>query len=33
MTASALAAMLEHFCHIWLGQGGKKDVPFDERGR
>jgi len=29
MTASALSAMLEHFCYIWLGQGGEKDVPFD----
>ena len=29
MTASALSAMLEHFCYIWLGQGGDKDVPFD----
>ena len=28
MTASALSAMLEHFCYIWLGQGGEKDVPF-----
>ena len=30
MTASALSAMLEHFCYIWLGQGGEKDVPFDD---
>ena len=30
MTASALSAMLEHFCFIWLGQGGEKDVPFDD---
>jgi hypothetical protein len=22
--------MLEHFCYIWLGQGGEKDVPFDD---
>ena len=29
MTASALSAMLEHFCYIWVGQGGEKDVPFD----
>jgi AcrR family transcriptional regulator len=29
LTASALSAMLEHFCYIWLGQGGEKDVPFD----
>ena len=19
-----------HFCYIWLGQGGEKDVPFDD---
>ncbi len=25
LTASAPAAMLEHFCYIWLGQGGEKD--------
>ena len=31
LTASALAAMLEHFCYIWLGQGGEKDVPFDDQ--
>jgi AcrR family transcriptional regulator len=30
MTASALSAMLEHFCYIWLGQGGEKDVPFHD---
>jgi len=30
MTASALSAMLEHFCYIWLGAGGEKDVPFDD---
>jgi len=30
MTASALSAMLEHFCYIWLGQGGEKGVPFDD---
>ena len=30
MTASALSAMLEHFCYIWLGQGGEKDVAFDD---
>jgi hypothetical protein len=30
VTASALSAMLEHFCCIWLGQGGEKDVPFDD---
>jgi hypothetical protein len=29
LTASALSAMLEHFCYIWLGQGGEKDVSFD----
>jgi AcrR family transcriptional regulator len=23
LTASALSAMLEHFCYIWLGQGGE----------
>ena len=31
MTALALSAMLEHFCYIWLGQGGEKDVPFDDQ--
>ena len=30
LTASALSAMLEHFCYIWLGQGGEKDVAFDD---
>jgi AcrR family transcriptional regulator len=38
LTASALSAMLEHFCYIWLGQGGEQldqagepaDVPFDD---
>ena len=30
LTASALSAMLEHFCYIWLGQGGEKDVQFDD---
>jgi AcrR family transcriptional regulator len=30
LTASALSAMLEHFCYIWLGQGGEKDVPMDD---
>jgi AcrR family transcriptional regulator len=30
LTASALSAMLEHFCYIWLGQGGEKDVTFDD---
>lgn len=30
MTASALSAMLEHFSYIWLGQGGEKDVAFDD---
>jgi AcrR family transcriptional regulator len=29
LTASALSAMLEHFCYVWLGQGGEKGVPFD----
>jgi hypothetical protein len=29
LAASALSAMLEHFCYIWLGQGGEKGVPFD----
>jgi AcrR family transcriptional regulator len=24
LTASALSAMLEHFCYIWLGQGGER---------
>ena len=31
LTASALSAMLEHFCYIWLGQGGEKDIPFDDQ--
>jgi hypothetical protein len=22
--------MLEHFCYIWLGQGGEKDIPLDD---
>ncbi|HEX9065222.1 MAG TPA: TetR/AcrR family transcriptional regulator [Streptosporangiaceae bacterium] len=31
LTASALSAMLEHFCYIWLGQGGERaDVVFDD---
>jgi AcrR family transcriptional regulator len=30
LAASALSAMLEHFCYIWLGQGGEKDVQFDD---
>ncbi len=31
LTASALSAMLEHFCYIWLGQGGELgDVTFDD---
>jgi AcrR family transcriptional regulator len=31
LTASALSAMLEHFCYIWLGQGGERvDVQFDD---
>jgi hypothetical protein len=30
LTASALSAMLEHFCYIWLGQGGEKGVPLDD---
>jgi len=31
LSASALSAMLEHFCYIWLGQGGERaDVRFDE---
>jgi len=31
LTASALSAMLEHFCYIWLGQGGERaDVAFDD---
>ncbi len=30
LTASALSAMLEHFCYIWLGQGGDRDVQFDD---
>jgi AcrR family transcriptional regulator len=31
LTASALSAMLEHFCYIWLGQGGERaDVRFDD---
>src|ERR1700739_4291870 len=28
MTASALSAMLEHFCYIWLGQGREEGVAF-----
>jgi hypothetical protein len=28
--ASALSAMLEHSCYIWLGQGGDRDVQFDD---
>ena len=31
LTASALSAMLEHFCYIWLGQGGERaDAEFDD---
>jgi AcrR family transcriptional regulator len=41
LTASALSAMLEHFCYIWLGQGGEQlgeggeggeraDAPLDD---
>jgi AcrR family transcriptional regulator len=31
LTASALSAMLEHFCYIWLGQGGERaPVEFDD---
>ena len=31
LTASALSAMLEHFCYIWLGQGGERaPVQFDD---
>jgi hypothetical protein len=31
LTASALSAMLEHFCYIWLGQGGELgDIQFDD---
>jgi hypothetical protein len=30
MTGSALSAMLERFCYVWPGQGGEKDVPFDD---
>ncbi len=31
LTASALSAMLEHFCYIWLGQGGERaEVAFDD---
>lgn len=31
LTASALSAMLEHFCYIWLGQGGERaHVHFDD---
>jgi AcrR family transcriptional regulator len=29
LTASALSAMLEHFCYVWLGQGGERGVSFD----
>ena len=32
LTASALSAMLEHFCYIWLGQGGERaDMQFDDQ--
>jgi len=31
LTASALSAMLEHFCYIWLGQGGERvEARFDD---
>ncbi|MEU7003679.1 TetR/AcrR family transcriptional regulator [Nonomuraea sp. NPDC046570] len=31
LTASALSAMLEHFCYIWLAQGGERvETAFDE---
>ncbi|MEU5880772.1 TetR/AcrR family transcriptional regulator [Spirillospora sp. NPDC047279] len=31
LTASALSAMLEHFCYIWQGQGGERvDSDFDD---
>jgi AcrR family transcriptional regulator len=31
LTASALSAMLEHFCYIWLGQGGERvEASFDD---
>jgi len=31
LTASALSAMLEHFCYIWLGQGGERaPVKFED---
>jgi AcrR family transcriptional regulator len=31
LTASALSAMLEHFCYIWMGQGGERaEVEFDD---
>jgi hypothetical protein len=26
-----MSAMLEHVCYIWLGQGGEKDLPFDDK--
>lgn len=31
LTASALSAMLEHFCYIWQGQGGERiETTFDD---
>ncbi|WP_327092287.1 TetR/AcrR family transcriptional regulator [Nonomuraea sp. NBC_01738] len=31
LTASALSAMLEHFCYIWQGQGGERiETAFDD---
>lgn len=31
LTASALSAMLEHFCYIWQAQGGERmEVQFDD---
>lgn len=33
LTASALSSMIEHFCYVWLAQGGDAiGVEFDEAG-
>jgi AcrR family transcriptional regulator len=31
LTASALSSMIEHFCYVWLAQGGDSGIEFDER--
>jgi len=33
LTASALSAMLEHFCYVWLGQGRADRGPLRRRAR